>query len=283
MPKPKQGKSKQFGFLVAGLVLFSLFLVVPMPATLNPEAQKLVAVISLMAVWWIGEAVPLAATALLPLLLYPVLGIMGTEEVAPNYANHLIFLFLGGFFIAIAMEKWGLHRRLALLTIRVVGTSPSRIILGFMLSTAALSMWVSNTATAMMMVPIALAVIKQTTARRSHFSTALMLGIAYAASIGGVATIIGTPPNTIAVGLIEKIYGQQIGFAERSGIEEVVSRAVASEIFERLPGSRDARAELLDRGYAVAQRMSWDRVCSDFFLPGLKDDAQAGGRGEEDR
>ncbi len=214
------------GFIL-GPAVFALILLLPAPEGMSFQAQRVAATGALMAVWWITEAIPIPATALLPIALFPILGVMPSKEAAYEYANHLIFLFLGGFFIAIAMEKWGLHRRLALHTIRLVGVSPARIILGFMVATAALSMWISNTATAMMMVPIALAVIGQTadhlaaqnspvdtTPTRFRFAMALMLGIAYAASIGGVATIIGTPPNTIAVGLVEKMYGQQIGFTQ---------------------------------------------------------------------
>ena len=194
---------------------------------MSASAIKVAAVAILMATWWITEAIPIPATALLPIALFPVLGVMKAAESTTQYANHLIFLFLGGFFIAVTMEKWHLHTRIALHTIKIIGVGPSRIILGFMLATAFLSMWISNTATAMMMLPIALAVVNQAAdfinknnikgidTRPSHFrfGTALMLGIAYAASIGGVATIIGTPPNTIMAGFIEKTYGQQISFA----------------------------------------------------------------------
>ena len=193
-----------------------------------PDAMKVAAVATLMAVWWITEAVPIPVTALLPIALFPLLGVLSAKESSAPYAHHLIFLFLGGFLIAIAMEKWNLHRRIALYTIRFVGVSSSKIILGFMVATAFLSMWISNTATTMMMVPIGLAVIKQTTefidkqgklnidTRPTHFNlgTALMLGIAYSASIGGVATIIGTPPNVFLVGYIEQTYHIQIGFVQ---------------------------------------------------------------------
>ncbi len=199
----------------------------PLPAGMRPEALDVAAVAVLMAVWWITEAIPIPATALLPIALFPLLGVMKSVESTLPYANHLIFLFLGGFFIAVTMEKWRLHTRIALHTIRLVGVGPKRIILGFMIATAFLSMWISNTATTMMMIPIALAVIDQAAGfierenqskinvnpPHFRFGTALMLGIAYAASIGGVATIIGTPPNTIMVGFIEKTYGQEISFA----------------------------------------------------------------------
>ena len=158
------------------------------------------AVAVLMATWWITDAIPLSATALLPLVLYPLLGIMKTRECAPIYVNSTIFLFIGGFMIAVTMEKWRLHKRIALWIIRRIGGGPSRIILGFMVAAAFLSMWISNTATAIMMVPIALAIILQLEERfgmsACHpFTVALMLGIAYACSLGGMATLVGTPPN----------------------------------------------------------------------------------------
>src|SRR3990172_6150746 len=217
---------QRIGFFL-GPALFVALVVMSPPEGMSVQAQRVAAAAVLMAIWWITEAIPIPATSLLPVALFPTLGVLGSAEACAPYANHLIFLFLGGFFIAIAMEKWNLHRRIALRTILLVGTSPRRIILGFMLATAFLSMWISNTATAMMMVPIALAVVTQTgdflsadktssidvTPGRFKFGAALMLAIAYSASIGGVATIIGTPPNTILVGLVEKMYGQQIGFA----------------------------------------------------------------------
>lgn len=185
------------------------------------------AIATLMAVWWVSEALPIAAVALLPISLFPLLGVMPTASVTAQYANQIIYLFIGGFFIAVTMERWNLHRRIALNTIRLVGTAPARIILGFMIASAILSMFVSNTATAMMMVPIGLAVIKQaseiikknniqgidTRPENFHFAIALMLGIAYACSIGGVGTIIGTPPNTVFVGVSETSFNQQISFA----------------------------------------------------------------------
>ncbi len=185
----------------------------PRPSGITPEGQRMAAVALLMALWWIGEVVPIAVTALMPLVLYPLLGIMPSKNVAPNYGNHLIFLFLGGFMIALAMEKWNLHKRIALTIILKIGTSPQRVIFGFMTATAFLSMWISNTATTMMMLPVAMAVVRQI-ASQTKFSSevpdsqaveknlglALMLGLAYSASIGGVGTLIGTPPNIIFAG-----------------------------------------------------------------------------------
>ena len=178
-----------------------------------------------MAVWWVSEAVPLGATSLLPLALVPSLGIAPASQAAAPYAHHLIFLFLGGFLLAQAMQRWNLHTRLALHVVRLVGTSPSRIILGFMTASAMLSMWVSNTATAAMMMPIGLAVVQQVAdaaerarididTRPGHFNfgVALMLGIAYAASIGGTGTLIGTPPNVLLAGTLEDSYGISLSF-----------------------------------------------------------------------
>ncbi len=180
---------------------------------LNKATQmKYVAALALlMAIWWMGEAIPLPATALLPLIVLPLLGVSKMKDVAPSYASTIIFLFMGGFMIAAAMMKWGLHRRLALIIISLIGTSPRKIVLGFMVATAFLSMWISNTATTMMMMPIALAILLHVSktgveSNNLRFGTALMLGIAYAASIGGVSTIIGTPPNAIVVGTLPSLF-----------------------------------------------------------------------------
>jgi sodium-dependent dicarboxylate transporter 2/3/5 len=210
-----------------GPLLFFILLLFPPPGDMPLAAFRVMAVACLMAVWWITEAIPIAATALLPIALFPFLGVMSTGETTVSYANHLIYLFLGGFLIAVTMEKWNLHKRIALHTICIVGVSPRRMILGFMLATAFLSMWISNTATAMMMLPIGMAVIGQVSLMHAmneakqldspeaenFFGIALMLGIAYAASIGGVATLIGTPPNAILAGMVENLYGLTISFA----------------------------------------------------------------------
>ncbi len=189
----------------------------------NPLDERMAAVAVLMAVWWITEAIPLAATALLPLALFPLTGLMKGSETAPVYVNSVIFLFLGGFLIALAMERWNLHRRIALAVVRAIGSDPSRLVLGFMVATALLSMWISNTATAIMMLAIGLAVIRQAedsfgAAATRRLSVALLLGIAYGASIGGFATIVGTPPNLALVRLFEISFpgaaeaGYTIGF-----------------------------------------------------------------------
>jgi len=202
--------------LAAGPALLALVMLLPVPADLGAPAWYMLGVALWMAVWWITEAVPIPATALLPIALFPVLKVMPADAVTVSYANHLIYLFMGGFMIAVTMERWNLHRRIALHIIARVGTSPARLVLGFMVATALLSMWISNTATAMLMVTIGLAVLKQLLPgerhRNSPLGTALMLGIAYAASIGGVATLVGTPPNAVLAGVLYRDYGVDLHF-----------------------------------------------------------------------
>ena len=189
------------------------------------DAQKLVLALALlMAIWWITEAVPVPVTALLPMVFLPLLRVShyryslfpGYFSVFSEYANYLIFLFLGGFVIAASMRKWGLDQRISLKILSIFGTKPSRIILGFMVATAFLSMWISNTATTALMMPVALAVLTHAKVRpgESRFGLALMLSIAYAASIGGIGTLIGTPPNGIAAGFIAQFMGKEISFAQ---------------------------------------------------------------------
>ena len=214
--------------LFTGPLIFILITFIPDTPVLKPEAIYVLATAALMAIWWITEAIPIPATALLPIILFPAFGVMSGSEVTQPYANHLIYLFLGGFLIAVTIEKWNLHQRIALHTIRLVGVTPNRIILGFMLATALLSMWISNTAATMMMVTIGLAVLNQVkneikkspalnidlSTGQFNFGTALMLGIGYSASIGGVATLIGTPPNAILAGILETNYGISINFLD---------------------------------------------------------------------
>ncbi len=219
--------------LITGVSLFVIILLSPRPEGLTPEGQRMAAVGALMATWWITEAAHIAVTALLPVALVPLLGIMPSSQVAPHYANHIIFLFIGGFIIALAMEKWDLHRRIALHTIARVGTRPERLILGFMIATAFLSMWISNTATTMMMLPIAMAVVTQlsefaeidgersdeTPARvKTTFGVMLLLGIAYSASVGGLGTIIGSPTTVAFLGFAQTRFPDQppIGFMDWS-------------------------------------------------------------------
>lgn len=210
------------GFL-AGLVAAVLLAFLPQPADLSVEAWRTAAVGILMAIWWMTEAIPIPATALLPLVLFPLLGIAEIRSAAAPYANPLVFLFLGGFVIAIAMERWGLHHRIALRIIHFVGVRPTRIVTGFAIAAAFLSMWVSNTATAMMMLPIGLSVVELVRGRGdsgranpdgANFATNLMLVIAYACSIGGMATLIGTPPNAFFAGFMLEAYDRSLGFVE---------------------------------------------------------------------
>lgn len=231
-----QLSAKKLGLLL-GPLLFIVLRLLPNPAGLNPEAWKVLAVASIMLIWWVTEAVPLAVAALLPLVLIPVLGVqpvneaglpagsdevMGIGDVSPPYASPIVFLFMGGFMIAMAMERWGLHRRIALNIVRLTGTNADGIILGFMLATAALSMWISNTATTVLMLPIALSVINLLLDQQAddaqqgmrNFALSMMLGIAYAANIGGTATIIGTPPNVVFAGVMAEQFGVQVSFAQ---------------------------------------------------------------------
>ncbi len=220
-----QGKSyclskQQLKFisLLAGIVV-SLLLYFLNPFSVDEEANKVLAIAGLMITWWVTEALPMPVVSLLPLILFPLLKIAKLEDTAAPYANPIIFLFMGGFMLGLAIEKWNLHRRIALNIVRLTGTSGDRIVLGFILATGLLSMWLSNTATTMMMFPIALSVIHimkekhQGEGNISNFSLTIMLAIAYASNIGGIATIIGTPPNVAYVGYIEKKYpGSHIDF-----------------------------------------------------------------------
>jgi solute carrier family 13 (sodium-dependent dicarboxylate transporter), member 2/3/5 len=213
----------QWAGVALGPILFVTMLLLPTPEGLSPAGWRTAAVAVLMATWWITEALPISATALLPLVLFPVLDVETITATAAPYANPMIFLFMGGFIIALGMQRWGLHRRIALTIIRAVGTDPSGLVAGFMVSSAFLSMWVSNTATTMMMLPIGLSVIELARAGgadaaaargRQSFAICLMLGIAYASSIGGVATLVGTPTNALLVGFINETYGVQIDFVQ---------------------------------------------------------------------
>jgi sodium-dependent dicarboxylate transporter 2/3/5 len=171
-----------------------------------------------MAIWWLTEAVNISVTALLPLVLLPLLGATKLDAAAAPYANPLIFLFLGGFILSIGMERWELHRRIALGTLRLVGSRPANIVGGIMLATAFISMWVSNTATAVVMLPIAVSIIQTSGAtddapeRRRGFALCLLLGVAYASSIGGLSTLIGTPPNLFLASYVKASLGREISF-----------------------------------------------------------------------
>lgn len=207
--------------LVLGILSFILFFFFIELSDKNPMISRMAAVASLLAIWWITEPVPLAVTSLVPIVLYPVLGIETGEAAAATYINSTIFLFFGGFLIALAMERWDLHKRMALKIITIIGGSQERIIFGFMTAAAFISMWISNTATAVMMLPLAISIILQleemfSRERVQKFSIALMLGVAYSCSIGGIATIIGTPPNLSFIRIFHIIFPQapEISFGQ---------------------------------------------------------------------
>ena len=205
--------------LILGPVLFVLFNLLPDMIPGNPAANAVIATASWMIVWWITEAVSISVTALLPLLLFPLLDVMPMTDVGANYGSPIIFLFFGGFVLALALEKVNLHRRIALSIINLTGTTPNKVILGFMIATATLSMWISNTASTVVMLPIALSVIHLLiadedgfTKKDKNFALSVMLGIAFSANSGGIATVIGTPPNSVLIGLLENEYQIEISF-----------------------------------------------------------------------
>lgn len=204
--------------LVLGPIWIILTQVLPAPAGMEPAAWHCVGLALLLATWWATEAIPIPATSLLPIPLAPALGIAELKGTAASYANPTIFLFLGGFLLGIAMQRWNLHRRIALRILNVVGQKPKQQIAGFMLATGFISMWVSNTATAIMMLPIGMSVVSLFASADSgevkRYATALLLAIAYSASIGGIATLIGTPPNAILAGYLSSEQNIELGFAQ---------------------------------------------------------------------
>ncbi|PRX51158.1 sodium-dependent dicarboxylate transporter 2/3/5 [Prauserella shujinwangii] len=255
---------------VLAIIAYLLF-----PESLSPGGRITGAVAVLMAVWWVTEALPLAATALLPLVLFPFFGVAEIEDVASPYADDIIFLFMGGFLIALAMQRWNLHKRIALRTVLAVGTRPVMLIAGFMIATAFISMWVSNTATTVMMLPIGVSVLGLVWQLGDgkgdvNFATALMLGIAYAASIGSLGTIIGTPPNTLLVGYLEDNHDISIGFGQWMlfGVPiAVVFLAICWFVLTRvfppaltsLPGGRELIREQLT-GMGPMSRGEWNAL-----------------------
>tara|TARA_R110002074_G_scaffold197610_3_gene364705 strand:- start:12870 stop:14339 length:1470 start_codon:yes stop_codon:yes gene_type:complete len=213
-------KTKLLG-LVLGPVSFFLILFFFHPEGLSEQANAVLASTIWIAIWWITEAIPIAVTALLPIILFPLSGGLDLSATSGSFGHKYVFLYMGGFIIAIAIEKWNLHRRIALNIISLIGSDVRKIILGFMVATAFLSMWISNTATAVMMLPIGLAIIKQLQDNpdtiedeNQTFGKALMLAIAYSASIGGLATLIGTPPNLVLAGVVLDTYGYEITFMQ---------------------------------------------------------------------
>lgn len=204
--------------LCVGMALLLLTLLLPAPQGLSLMAWHVLGMALLMAVWWSTEALPIPVTSLLPILLVPALGAGSIKSAAAPYADPVIFLFLGGFMLGLSMQRWNLHRRMALLILRAVGAQPSRQIAGFMLATAFLSMWVSNTATTIMMLPIGLSVIafmqSDDEQELERFATAMLLSIAYASSLGGIATLIGTPPNALLAAYLKNSHDIAIGFGQ---------------------------------------------------------------------
>ena len=214
----KYGLVKKIGFFLGPLLFLAIHF---FPREIvSPLAQKVFAVAAWMIVWWITETVSISVTALLPLVLFPVVGIMDIDTVSAKYGHKIIFLFFGGFVMALALERVGLHKRIALNIVRATGSSPDRVVLGFMIATSLLSMWISNTATTVLMLPIAVTVIDLLredddglTSRDKNFALSLLLAIAFSANIGGVATLIGTPPNSAMASILSKQFDIEISFA----------------------------------------------------------------------
>lgn len=207
--------------LILGPLLFVIILLFFNPEGLPTQAKSVLACAVWIAIWWITEATSIAVTALLPIVLFPLTGGLALKETTASFGHKYIFLFIGGFILSIAIEKWNLHKRIALTIIKIVGTNVTQIILGFMVATAFLSMWISNTATAVMILPVGMAIVTQlkdnpdTIENENQiFGKALMLAIAYSASIGGMATLIGTPPNLVLAGVVQETYGTEITFAQ---------------------------------------------------------------------
>lgn len=304
-PRKRRPSARQVGFWL-GLILFFATLFFADFAPGQPLVTRMAAVALLMAAWWISEAIPLAATSLLPLVLFPLLGIMTGKETAPVYVNYIVFLYVGGFLIALAMQRWRLHKRIALNIVRTIGGTPARLVLGFMAATAFLSMWISNTATTIMMLAIALAVIGAEEERfgrekTATLSVALLLGIAYSASVGGMATLVGTPPNLVLVRVFDQTFpgaaaaGEDIGFGQwmlfglpLSAILLLVAWLLLTKVlFRPAPGleySRDAvrdelrqlgrpkREEWIVLAVFAATSLLWvfrkDLAIGEFTLPG---------------
>ncbi|MCS7037178.1 MAG: DASS family sodium-coupled anion symporter [Saprospiraceae bacterium] len=202
--------------LITGPLAFLLFAAAPIFSDMAPAARMALGITAWMAIWWISEVVHVTVTALLPLVLFPLCGILPLKKVSAEFGNEIIFLFLSGLLFGQAIERWGLHARIALNLVRWMGNRPARIVLGFMVATGFLSMWISNTATAVMMTPVAIAVssgqFEDTATGSANFRKALMLGVAYACSIGGVATLIGTPTNAVFLSFVKSQMNVEVSF-----------------------------------------------------------------------
>lgn len=213
-----KNKRKIFSTIL-GPLCFLVMEAMSKPGSMSQEAYHVLSATSWIAIWWVSEAVPIAITALLPIILFPITGALTLGDTTEAFGHKYIFLYMGGFMLAIAIEKWNLHRRIALNIINIIGSDISNIIFGFMVATAFLSMWISNTATSVMMLPIGMAIVSQFKKKSNgddhegnSFGKALMLAIAYSASIGGFATLIGTPPNLVLAGILEEMYQVKISF-----------------------------------------------------------------------
>ena len=295
----KNPLSRRIGFWLGVLLFFAVIFLQP-PSGLSVHAWRTALVAMLMAVWWMTEAIPIPATSLLPIILFPLFGISTAKEAAAPFGHPLIFLFLGGFILALSMERTGLHRRLALSIINFLGVNPRSVVAGFMIATAFISMWVSNTATTLMMLPIGLSVIaiakgKISPEESRRFSVVLLLGIAYSASVGGLATLIGTPPNALLAAIMQESFGQPIGFVQWMGFGLPISIIGLGIVFVLLNfvlhplkikrfGGKDFIKEELDRlgpmtaaekrvaVLFVATALLWmTRPLLQKFIPGISD------------
>lgn len=292
-------RTKQIGLLVGPLLFFLSFLI--SEPLISPIGDKVIAVAIWMISWWVTEAVSISVTALLPLLLFPILKVMPLDEVGGYYGSPIIFLFFGGFVLALALEKVNLHRRIALTIIKYTGATPNKVILGFMIATAFLSMWISNTATTVVMLPIAMSVIYLLikdedgfTKKDRNFALSVMLGIAFSANAGGIATVIGTPPNSVLIGLLENEYQIEISFLKwmllglpfsalmitiiyfvlikffpSKGLDFNTSKNIIQEELEKLgPTSSKEKQVLIIFGVTIALWIS--RTLINSLIPGLK-------------
>lgn len=276
-PKPENqrpGLTKRCGLWLGMAAFFAVLMFTNLDPD-NPLVTRMAAVAVLMAIWWITEAIPLAATSLVPLVAFPLLGLMKGKDTAPIYVNYIIFLFVGGFMIALAMEKWNLHKRIALWIIRTVGGGPNRLVLSFMIASAFLSMWISNTATAIMMLAIGLAIIKEQEAvfgheRMHNLNIALLLGIAYGSSIGGIATLVGTPPNLSFVRIFEQTFpkaeaisfGQWILFGlPLSILMLLITWLLLTQVFFRSPADLRLSREVVVKEYRALGKISFAESC----------------------
>jgi solute carrier family 13 (sodium-dependent dicarboxylate transporter), member 2/3/5 len=295
---------KWIGFF-GGIVLFFLMIFSEAPEGLSLAGWRTAAVAVIMAIWWVTEVMPISATALLPIVLFPVLGVMDVASATTPYANPMIFLFMGGFIIAIAMQRWDLHRRIALSIIALIGSKPRNIIAGFMISSAFMSMWVSNTAATLMMLPIAMSVIELTKSPQNsgisprqfkNFGLTLMLAIAFSSSVGGLGTVIGTPTNALMIAFVQDSYGVEISFAQwmMIGIPVVIlglpvifytlANIIYPVHFQTLPGGKEyildelkrlgsiSRAEMMVAVVFILVGLLWiTRPLIADLIPGLSD------------